>query len=167
MLVDDAAGLLLGARVVLEPLELGKLEQRRLRHEREVWQQVERHSQGVAPEQAVKQAGGAGRCQRRPVLPQLVQAVNLTDGTEGLAESHGIDLRGSRCGRKPGGEHRAGLVRCRKETQRERPYGKGRAELSRRSDTKNEWAHQSVMAVMAPEGTRPLAGHRRRGGMSH
>ncbi len=60
MLVEDATWLLVGARVAPDALEPRQLQNGRPRDRREIVEQVERYLDGIASEQTVEQARGAG-----------------------------------------------------------------------------------------------------------
>jgi hypothetical protein len=58
--MEDASGLLVAARVVADSLQAGQLEHRRPSHGREVVEEIHRHADRVASEQAVEQAACPG-----------------------------------------------------------------------------------------------------------
>jgi hypothetical protein len=62
-----------------------------MRSRREVVQQVGRHADRVAPEQAVKQAGGASRAQERSIRTELVQVLDATQVAQDAREGIQLD----------------------------------------------------------------------------
>src|SRR5712692_8151602 len=81
-LVQDAAGLFLTAWVVRDTLQPGEIEQRRAAHGFKIVEEIHRHADRVATEQAMKQAVSARRGQQRTPRAQLAQALDATKLTQ-------------------------------------------------------------------------------------